>query len=150
MSALPLSPRSGIQVSSVYPTYTHIKGQSPVCVFVCACVCVCVAKPVAVELRCHATALISPKLCLIYEKLLGSFLSTDVPCLGCVADKGSFEFSEAESIGRRLAKEGSATKTELAKLVQQALPLSRLPLLPEGFLPLSRSEWKVEKWNKIH
>ena len=44
MSAL--SPRSGIQVSSVYPTYTHIKGQSPVCVCVCAraCVhaCVCV------------------------------------------------------------------------------------------------------------
>ena len=41
-----------------------------VCVFVCvcacvhvcvcmhACMCVCVAKPVAVELRCHATALI--------------------------------------------------------------------------------------------
>ena len=74
MSAL--SPRSGIQVSSVYPTYTHIKGPSPkcVCVFVCvcahawvcvcmrscvyACMCVCVAKPVAVELRCHATALI--------------------------------------------------------------------------------------------
>ena len=29
-----------------------------VCVCVCACVrvCVCVAKPVAVELRCHATA----------------------------------------------------------------------------------------------
>ena len=72
MSAL--SPRSGIQVSSVYPTYTHIKGQSPKCVCVCvcahawvrvcmyscvyACMCVCVAKPVAVELRCHATALI--------------------------------------------------------------------------------------------
>ena len=29
-----------------------------VCVFMQACVCVCVAKPVAVELRCHATALI--------------------------------------------------------------------------------------------
>ena len=31
-----------------------------VCVCVCmhACVCVCVAKPVTVELRCHATALI--------------------------------------------------------------------------------------------
>ena len=30
------------------------------CVCVCVCVrsCVCVAKPVAVELRCHATALI--------------------------------------------------------------------------------------------
>ena len=70
MSAL--SPRSGIQVSSVYPTYTHIKGQSPKCVCVCvcvcvwacmgacvhACMCVCVAKPVAVELHCHATALI--------------------------------------------------------------------------------------------
>ena len=68
MSAL--SPRSGIQVSSVYPTYTHIKGQSPVCVCVCVCacmhvcvcvcmhVCVCVAKPVTVELRCHSTALI--------------------------------------------------------------------------------------------
>ena len=26
-------------------------------VCVCACMCVCVAKPVAVELRCHATAL---------------------------------------------------------------------------------------------
>ena len=37
MSAL--SPRSGIQVSSVYPTYTHIKGQSPV--FVCVCVREC-------------------------------------------------------------------------------------------------------------
>ena len=69
MSAL--SPRSGIQVSSVYPTYTHIKGQSPVCVCACvhacmcvyACMCVCVAKPVkpvAVELRCHATALFFP------------------------------------------------------------------------------------------
>ena len=68
MSAL--SPRSGIQVSSVYPTYAHIKGQSPVCVSVCVCVCmhmcvcvcvhacVCVAKPVAVEPSCHATALI--------------------------------------------------------------------------------------------
>ena len=65
-----LSPRSGIQVSSVYPTYTHIKGQSPLCVCVCmhACVCVsvcvcmhvcvCVAKPVAVELHSHASALI--------------------------------------------------------------------------------------------
>ena len=28
----------------------------------CVCVCVCVAKPVAVELRCHATALIKCKL----------------------------------------------------------------------------------------
>ena len=28
------------------------------CVCVCMCVCVCVDKPVAVELRCHATALI--------------------------------------------------------------------------------------------
>ena len=30
------------------------------CAYVCvyACMCVCVAKPVAVELRCHATALI--------------------------------------------------------------------------------------------
>ena len=27
-------------------------------VCVCVCVCVCVAKPVAVELRCHVTALI--------------------------------------------------------------------------------------------
>ena len=40
MSAL--SPRSGIQVSSVYTTYTHIKGHSPVCVCVCVCVCMCV------------------------------------------------------------------------------------------------------------
>ena len=65
-----LSARSGIQVSSVYPTYTHIKGQSPVCVCVCvcacvracmcvyACMCVCVANPVAVELGCHVSALI--------------------------------------------------------------------------------------------
>ena len=29
-----------------------------VCVCACMCVCVCVAKPVAVEIRCHATALI--------------------------------------------------------------------------------------------
>ena len=31
-----------------------------VCMYVCmcVCVCVCVAKPVTVELRCHATALI--------------------------------------------------------------------------------------------
>ena len=29
-----------------------------VCLCVYACMCVCVAKPVAVELRCHATALI--------------------------------------------------------------------------------------------
>ena len=29
-----------------------------VCLCVSVCVCVCVAKPVAVELRCHATALI--------------------------------------------------------------------------------------------
>ena len=28
------------------------------CVCVCACMCVCVAKQVAVELRCHAAALI--------------------------------------------------------------------------------------------
>ena len=57
-----LGPRSGIQVSSVYPTYTHIKGLCPLCVCLCVrvsvSVCVCVAKPVAVELRCHATALI--------------------------------------------------------------------------------------------
>ena len=59
-----LSPRSGIQVSSVYPTYTHIVRVSALSVCVCVCVracvrvCVCVAKPVAVELRCHATALI--------------------------------------------------------------------------------------------
>ena len=59
------SPRSGIQVSSVYPIYTHIKGQSlwgmcvcvrafvRACVCVCMHVCVCVAKPVAVELYIH-------------------------------------------------------------------------------------------------
>ena len=29
-----------------------------VCVYVCVCMHVCVAKPVAVEQRCHATALI--------------------------------------------------------------------------------------------
>ena len=33
-------------------------GWGRVGVCVCVCVCVCVAKPVAVELRCHATALI--------------------------------------------------------------------------------------------
>ena len=32
-----LSPRLGIQVSSVYPTYIHIKGQCPLCVCVCVC-----------------------------------------------------------------------------------------------------------------
>ena len=73
MSAL--SPRLGIQVSSVYPTYTHIKGQSPVCVCVCvcvtlcvcvcmhACVCDCVCMHVCVCVcsqasHCHASALI--------------------------------------------------------------------------------------------
>ena len=29
-----------------------------VCMHACVCVCVCVAKPVAVELRCHAIVLI--------------------------------------------------------------------------------------------
>ena len=53
-----LSPRSGIQVSSVYPTYTHIKGQSPLCVWGGGWGWGVVAKPVAVELRCHMTALI--------------------------------------------------------------------------------------------
>ena len=47
-----ISPRSGIQVSSVYPTYTHIKGQCPlcvcVCVYVCVHVCVCVCMHVRV------------------------------------------------------------------------------------------------------
>ena len=52
MSAL--SPRSGIQVSSVYPTYTHIKGH----IALSMCVWGGGGKPVAVELRCHATALI--------------------------------------------------------------------------------------------
>ena len=52
MSAL--SPRSGIQVSSVYPTYTHIKGRVCVCVRACvcacmhACVCACVCMHVCV------------------------------------------------------------------------------------------------------
>ena len=40
---------------------------------VCVCVCVCVAKPVAVELRCHATALIklwdTLKLCYNYPMI---------------------------------------------------------------------------------
>ena len=31
------------------------------------CVCVCVAKPVAVELRCHATALI--KMCFLLKEV---------------------------------------------------------------------------------
>ena len=41
-----------------------------VCMHACVCVCVCVANPVAVELRCHATALISsagPTWALIWE-----------------------------------------------------------------------------------
>ena len=38
-----------------------------VCVYACMCVCVCVAKQVAVELRCHATALIF--------SFMGSFVS---------------------------------------------------------------------------
>ena len=46
MSAL--SPRSGIQVSSVYPTFTHIKGQYPLCVCVCVCVCMCMCVCVCV------------------------------------------------------------------------------------------------------
>ena len=46
-----LSPMSGIQVSFVYHPHIHIKDQIPLCV--------CLTKPVAVELRCHATALIS-------------------------------------------------------------------------------------------
>ena len=53
----PQCPRKALDrvynISSVYPTFTHIKGQCPKCL----CVCVCVAKPVAVELCCHATAL---------------------------------------------------------------------------------------------
>ena len=47
-----LCPRSGIQVSSVYPTYTHIKGQSPLCVCgvcVCACACACACVCVCVQ-----------------------------------------------------------------------------------------------------
>ena len=38
----------------------HMHGCVCACVRACmhACVCVCVAKPAAVELRCHATALI--------------------------------------------------------------------------------------------
>ena len=43
---------------------------------VCVCVCVCVAKPVAVELRCHATALIHSR-----EKFSISFTT------GCVEVK---------------------------------------------------------------
>ena len=39
-----------------------VRAHACVCVCVCvcmhACVCVCVAKPVAVELRCHASTLI--------------------------------------------------------------------------------------------
>ena len=74
MSAL--IPRSGIQVSSVYPTYTHIKGQIPLCVCVCVCACACVRVCVSecvcvcmhlcvcvcsqasrIKLHCHASAL---------------------------------------------------------------------------------------------
>ena len=57
MSAL--SPRSDIQVSSVYPTYTHIKGQSPVCVCVHVCVCVCMHVCVCSQVsRSRATLLL--------------------------------------------------------------------------------------------
>ena len=52
--------------SALYTLHTHtlrVYALSVcVCVCVCACMCVCVAKPVAVELRCHATALISYKM----------------------------------------------------------------------------------------
>ena len=41
---------------------------------VCVCVCVCVAKPVAVELRCHATALI--------EEFFHTPVSTRFPTYG--------------------------------------------------------------------
>ena len=42
------------------PVLYRLQFESCVCVYVCvyAFMCVCVAKPVAVELRCHATALI--------------------------------------------------------------------------------------------
>ena len=36
----------------------------------CVCVCVCVAKPVAVELRCHATALIANSYGLLYSDII--------------------------------------------------------------------------------
>ena len=43
---------------------------------VCVCVCVCVAKPVAVELRCHATALIClvPTFFLLFSEIFLLFL----------------------------------------------------------------------------
>ena len=87
-----LGPRSGIQVSSVYPTYTHIKGLCPLCVCVCVCVCVCacvcvcvcvcVAKPVAVELRCHATALILEVLSQSLENHLSYHYNIKMGCFG--------------------------------------------------------------------
>ena len=62
-------------------------------VCVCVCVCVCVAKPVAVELRCHATALIIYYNKLIYNSVTEtsiriSFLSLSLLALG-VQDPGS-------------------------------------------------------------
>ena len=49
--------------SALYTLHTHTLRVSALCVCVCVCVfmfvCVCVAKPVAVELRCLATALIA-------------------------------------------------------------------------------------------
>ena len=47
------------------------------CICVCACMCVCVAKPVTVELRCHATALIF--------SLMDSFVFKQQVLLGRVA-----------------------------------------------------------------
>ena len=58
-----------------------------VCVCVCvracvhACVCVCVAKPEAVELRCHATALI---LVIGKTQFRRAMLSCDSSCLPCL------------------------------------------------------------------
>ena len=45
----------------------------------CVCVCVCVAKPVAVKLRCHATALI---LVIGKAQFRRAMLSCDSSCFG--------------------------------------------------------------------
>ena len=47
----------------------------------CVCVCVCVAKPVAVELRCHATALISLGILHAEGQELPDILPSFVPSL---------------------------------------------------------------------
>ena len=86
MSAL--GPRSGIQVSSVYPTYTHIKGLCPLCVCVCVCVCVPVCVPVCSQAsRSRATlscdSSYSIKISLLQPKIDKCCTSTWVVPVNC-------------------------------------------------------------------